>query len=290
MSAVPLNAIRVFVAVARHASIKAAAAELCVTPGAVSRQVQGLEEYLGVPLFERHHRAIALTQLGHLFLAQVAPALAAIDGASDRVRRLARGAVRVDATPTFALHWLIPRLSEFRAEHPHLEIRLVTSQGPIVRSGAVDLHIRRDPAHFGGLAGTPFMSEHATLVCSPRLAERSAWQTPADLLAAPRVHMRSRPDLWPKWLAAAGLSAAPATEFIEFDNTILAIQAAVEGLGVALVPRLFVEGLLLAGTLLEVPLAAPFESGAYHLLHESEAATEAAQVFADWLQLRAGGG
>ncbi|MBI2308029.1 MAG: LysR family transcriptional regulator [Rhodocyclales bacterium] len=290
MSAVPLNAIRVFVAVARHASFKEAAAELFVTPGAVSRQVQGLEEHLGVPLFERRHRAIELTQLGQLFLAQVAPALAAIDGASDRVRRLARGAVRVDATPTFALHWLIPRLAEFRAEHPHIEVRLGTSQGTIVRSGAVDLYIRRDPAHFGGLAGVPFMTEHATLVCSPHLAERSGWQAPADLLAAPRVRMRSRPDLWPKWLAGAGLGATPAADFIEFDNTILAIQAAVEGLGVALVPRLFVEGLLLGGALLEVPLAAPFESGAYHLLREGEAATEAAQVFADWLRGRAGGG
>ncbi|HEX5803490.1 MAG TPA: LysR substrate-binding domain-containing protein [Azospira sp.] len=289
MTTPPLNAIRVFVVAARHASFKDAAAELCVTPGAVSRQVQGLEEHLGVPLFERRHRAIALTQLGQLFLAQVAPALAAIDAASDRVRRLARGAVRVDATPTFALHWLIPRLAEFRAEHPQVEVRLGTSQGPVQRSGAVDLHIRRDPAHFGGLPGEPFMTERATLVCSPRLAGRSGWRAPADLLAAPLVRMRSRPDLWPKWFARAGLGDTSAAHVIEFDNTILAIQAAVEGLGVALVPRLFVDGLLLGGALVEVPLAAPFESGAYHLLYERDAATEAAQVFADWLRGRAVG-
>lgn len=286
MSALPLNALRVFVTAARHASFKDAAGELCVTPGAVSRQVQGLEAHLGVPLFERRHRAIELTQLGQLFLAQVAPALAAIEQAGERVRGLARGSVRVDATPTFALHWLIPRLAEFRAEHPQIEVRLGTSQGPIVKSGAVDLHIRRDPAHFAGLAGEPFMREHATLVCSPRFPGRSGWRTPADLLAAPLVRMRSRPDLWPKWFAAAGLGEAPAAEFIEFDNTILAIQAAVEGLGVALVPRLFVDGLLLGGALVEVPLAAPFASGAYYLLGEGEPG-EAARVFAGWLRRRA---
>lgn len=294
MPALPLNAIRVFVAAARHASLKAAAAELCVTPGAVSRQVQALEAHLGAPLFERRHRAIELTQLGRLFLAQVAPALAAVEQAAERVRGLARGSVCIDATPTFALHWLIPRLAEFRAAHPHIEVRLGTSQETIVRSGAVDLHIRRDPAHFAGLAGEPFMCEHATLVCSPRLAGRGGWRTPADLLAAPRVGMRTRPDLWPKWFAAAGLGEAPAAanaaHFIELDNTILAIQAAVEELGVALVPRLFVEGLLLGGALVELPLAAPFESGAYHLLREGEPATEAARVFADWLRRRAADG
>ncbi len=290
MSALPLNALRVFVAAARHASFKEAAGELCVTPGAVSRQVQGLEEHLGVALFERRHRAIELTQLGQLFLAQVAPALAAIEQAGERVRGLARGSVRVDATPTFALHWLIPRLAEFRAEHPQIEVRLVTSQGAIVKCGAVDLHIRRDPAHFAGLAGEPFMRERATLVCSPRLAGRGGWRTPADLVAAPLVRMRSRPDLWPKWFAAAGFGEVPAAnfvaDFIEFDNTILAIQAAVEGLGVALVPRIFVEGLLLGGALVEVALAAPFASGAYHLLYEGEPG-EAARVFADWLRRRA---
>ncbi len=286
MPTLPLNAVRVFVIAARHVSFKIAAAELCVTPGAISRQIQGLEQYLGVPLFERHHRAIELTQMGRIFLSHIAPALTSIEQASEHIRSVTRGTVAVDATPTFALHWLIPRLAEFRAEHPQIEIRLITSQGPIRRSGAVELHIRRDSSHFSGLSGSAFMSEHATLVCGPRLGGHQEWRVPADLLAAPRIAMRTRPDLWPKWLKHACINEATAGHVVEFDNTILAIQAAAENLGVALVPRLFVETLLLSGALIELSLAAPFESGAYHLLQEGSEMSEAASVFASWLRRR----
>lgn len=253
MSQPPLNAVRAFVAAARRLSFQGAARELCVTPGAVSRQIQALEAHLGVALFERRHRAVALTQLGALYLAQCGPALDAIDTTSRRVRELARNAagarravVRLDATPTFAMHWLIPRLAEFRAQHPAIEVRLGTSQEDIVRSADVDLHIRRDPAHFGGLEGKPFMREYAALVCSPRLRDWQTLTTPEKILGAPLVRMRSRPDLWPKWLArcaATETHAGPlgaAAQFTEFDNTILAIQAVVEGLGVGLIPELFI--------------------------------------------------
>ena len=297
MSQPPLNAVRAFVAAARRLSFQRAASELFVTPGAVSRQIQTLEAHLGVALFERRHRAVALTQMGALYLAQCGPALDAIDATSRRVRELARNAagerravVRLDATPTFAMHWLIPRLAEFRAQHPAIEVRLGTSQENIVRSADVDLHIRRDPAHFGGLTGEPFMSEYAALVCSPRLRGWQTLTTPERILGAPLVRMRSRPDLWPKWRARCAAAETPAeplgapAQLTEFDNTILAIQAVVEGLGVGLIPELFVEELLQSGALVELPGAAPFATGAYHLLSERPEASEAVAIFRRWLE------
>lgn len=297
MSQPPLNAVRAFVAAARRLSFQGAARELCVTPGAVSRQIQALEAHLGVALFERRHRTVALTQLGALYLAQCGPALDAIDATSRRVRELARNAagerravVRLDATPTFAMHWLIPRLAEFRAQHPAIEVRLGTSQENIVRSADVDLHIRRDPAHFGGLEGSPFMSEYAALVCSPRLRDWQTLTTPEKILGAPLVRMRSRPDLWPKWLArcaAAETHSEPlgaAAQFTEFDNTILAIQAVVEGLGVGLIPELFIAELRQGGALVGLPGSEPFSTGAYHLLCERPEASEEVEIFRRWLE------
>ncbi len=287
MPSAPLNAIRVFAVAARQLSFKKAAAELCVTPGAVSRQVQGLEDYLGIALFERRFREISLTQAGGLYLAQVAPALEAIDRASQRLRDLARGAsrqvVQVDATATFAMHWLIPRLTGFHAAHPGVEIRLTTSQGVIDKSRPADLHIRRDPAHFNGLAGIPFMAEQSQLVCSPRLAGHEKLDSPEALLHAPLIAMRSRPDLWPRWFGEHPLRETDTQPRLQLDNTILAIQAVVEGLGVGLIPGLFLSGLMHSGALLSLPNSRPLISGAYHLLHRQAKPGQAARTFADWL-------
>lgn len=281
MTLPPLAALRVFVVAARRLSFQDAAAELFVTPGAVSRQIRALEAHLGVPLFERRHRAVALTQMGALYLARCGPALDAVDAASRQVRALATappepgsGLVRIDATPTFAMHWLIPRLAEFRALHPRIEVRLGTSQGPVTRTAEVDLHIRRDPAHFAGLHGVTFMSERSVLVGSPRLADPTS-------PAVPRIRMRSRPDLWPQWLAQDPAGAAP--RFLDFDNTILAIQATVEGLGVGLIPLLFIEGLLQGGALRRLPESAPLTTGAYHLLRGDGGDSPATAAFRDWL-------
>jgi LysR family glycine cleavage system transcriptional activator len=284
----PLNAIRVFVAAARHLSFKQAAAELCVTAGAVSRQIQLLEAHLGHALFERRFRAIALSQMGELYLAQVQPALAAIDGASERIQALTERAVlRVEATPTFAMYWLIPRLAAFQSQHPEIDIRLSTAVGLIERGKEVDLFIRRDPAHFNGLAAQRFMTEYAALVASPRLPALAELHNAADIAAAPRIVMRSRPDLWPQWLAAQQLDDRAGGKVLSFDNTILAIQATVEALGIAIIPRLFLDGQL-GASLCQLPGTAPFASGAYYLLAAKARNQAAVQCFSDWLLASAG--
>lgn len=279
----PLNALRVFVCVARRRSIRLAADELCVTPGAVSRQIQGLEEQLGEPLFVRGHRSLTPTAAAETLLVRVAPALDEIALAVAALRadaRLPAAALTVDVTPTFAMHWLIPRLPAFRSAHPEVGLRLVTSQGPVKPAPAVDLHVRRDPGHFSGLAGEAFLAETACLVATPEF-----WADPAnaagDLARRPLIRMRSRPDLWPRWFAECGAPAA-SPHFIDFDNTILAIQAACQGLGIALIPTLFLTSLLAEGILATPPLPA-LASGRYSLL-TGLGRSPAAAAFADWLR------
>lgn len=278
----PLNALRVFVRVARRQSIQLAATELCVTPGAVSRQIKALEDYLGRALFERHHRAIAPTPEALALLERVGPALDAIGEAFAGLRperQAARVALTIDVTPTFAMYWLIPRLASFRAAYPEVSLRLLTSQGPVHLRSDVDLHVRRDPGHFSGLEGLACLDEYALPVALTAVG--SCWaESGGGSQEVPLIRMRSRPDLWPLWLKRHPLAGLPV--YLDFDNTILAIQAACQGLGVALVPTLFLSDLLREGVLQPIPGARPLHSGRYHLL-PGLGQSPAGAVFIDWL-------
>jgi LysR family transcriptional regulator, glycine cleavage system transcriptional activator len=278
---ISLNAVRVFTAVVRHASIQRAADELCVTAGAVSRQIKALEGALGLALFVRRHRAIAPTGEGAALAARLAPAIEQIEAAlaDCRPRRAASPRrLSIEATPTFAMYWLIPRLPDFRRLHPDIVIDLRTAQGPVVPSPTVDLHIRRDPVHFSGLAGRPCLAERALPVAAPALC---AGRRPGEGFAGlPLIRMRSRPDLWPRWFAAHPPVETPV--FLDFDNTILAMQAACQGLGVALIPTLFLDALLADGALQSWPGSAALHSGDYSLL-AGLGRSPAAPVFSAWL-------
>jgi LysR family glycine cleavage system transcriptional activator len=277
----PLNAARVFACVVRQASIQRAAAELCVTPGAVSRQVKALETALGVALLERRHRAIVVTREGAALAARLAPALEEIAAALLESRLRKHGTpsrLVVDATPTFAMHWLIPRLPQFCRAHPEIVIDLRTSQGVVVPAGDVDLHIRRDPAHFAGLSSRPCLPEMALPVVAPALgADPSASE---DFAGLPLIRMRSRPDLWPCWFASHPPSRVPV--FLDFDNTILAMQAASQGLGIALIPTLFLDALLQAGVLQVWHGAQALQTGQYSVL-EGRGRSPAVPRFIAWL-------
>lgn len=277
----PLNAARVFACVVRHASIQRAAAELCVTPGAVSRQVMALEAALGVALLERRHRAVVPTREGLALAARLSPALdeiAAALSACGPGQRSSAMALTVDVTPTFALHWLMPRLPSFHREYPEIVLSLRTSQGIVQAAVDVDLHIRRDPAQFAGLNSRPFLPETALLVAAPALCARGV--TSPHLTDRPLIRMRSRPDLWPAWFAAFPLPRVP--EYLDFDNTILAIQAACQGMGVALIPTLFLGDLLKTGVLQAWPGCRPLHSGDYRVL-DGRGRSPAAAKFTAWL-------
>ena len=285
---IALGSLRFFEAAARRGSFKLAANELSVTPGAVSRQIAALEERLGAQLFERRNREVVLTGPGRAYYDEVRAALGQIDAASAKIAKHPRNRiVRVDATPAIALHWLIPRLPRFDARHHGIEVELRTSVGPVPRGREIDWFVRRDPKDFKGLKGEVFLRERSRLMTSPQLARGLRLKRPEDVARCRVIENRARPDLWQKWCAAMGLGRPGFDDKIELDQTIYTIQAALEGVGVAVVPELFVSDLLAAGSLV-CPLGeAPVVTGTYYLVSPRAQSSEAAAVFRRWARAEA---
>ncbi|OMH33892.1 LysR substrate-binding domain-containing protein [Motiliproteus sp. MSK22-1] len=285
----PLNAVYVFAVCARLGSFKLAAEELCVTPGAISRQIQGLEDFLGFKLFDRQHRKVLLTHPGQLYFSRVAPALTAIEEAAENIKPASeRIPLQIESTPTFAMHWLIPRLTDFQTLHPEIELQLKTSSGPIILHKDTQIYIRRDPAQFSGLEGKEFMSEESLLVCSPSYARQQGTIRKQTIPDLPLIVIRSRIDLWDKWFQRNRLDINAVKQRVIFDNTILAIQATLEGLGVALIPALFVDEYIQSGALIEVPGSKALNTGSYSLIKPPEPrgqkdAKWVMGAFSDWI-------
>lgn len=276
----PLNALRTFDSAARHGSFTLAAAELCVTPGAVSRQIRALEEHFGQPLFHRANRAVTLTDAGQRYFTAITGPLAELARAG---AVLGQRRVVVDCVPTLAMHWLLQRLPGFRAAHPGIEVDLRTATGPVDTRHNFDIAIRRDPAHFAGLAAEALMTEISLPVCSADFARRHAVTTADDLSQVPVLHIRARADLWPSWCQARGLPMAALGPRQDVDHTFVAMQAAEDGLGIAMVPLIFARRLLEAGRL-TCPLAdAEAVTGTYSLLRPAAPAKAEAETFARWL-------
>lgn len=283
----PLNALHVFCAVARCGGVRQAAQQLCVTPGAVSRQLQALELHLGQTLFQRGPASLALTPAGRRLYQRVAGRMAAITdalagGGSSSTRP---SIVQVESGVTLAMHWLIPRLRGFAERHPRIEVRVRTADGDIDPAGPVDVFIRRNPAELRGLPAQRFMAERSVLVAGaahPAAAGGAAVAAIRRLARWPRIGARSRPDLWPTWAAALGLPRADWEPTLEFDNTVLAIQATAQGLGLCVLPELFITGLLQTGALRCVQ-PQRIDSGAYHCAVGRRRDSARVRAFVDWL-------
>ncbi|MFT3720904.1 LysR substrate-binding domain-containing protein [Pseudorhodoferax sp.] len=238
----PLNAVRAFVAAARHQSFTRAAAELHVTHGAVSRQVKSLEAHLGVALFERRIRQVVLTAEGQAFYAQADAGLAQIGAAARALTaRAPVRAVRINVRPSFAVRWLIPRLPDFVAQHPGIAPEVITSTAaPARASDGFDVAIRR------GLQGwppalqvRPWLEDEALVVGAPALVEGAGRHvaSPRDLAAHVLLGARSRKGDWDDWLRQAGVARLRPAGRLALDHLHLVLQAAVDGLGVAMAPR-----------------------------------------------------
>lgn len=286
----PLNALRAFVAAARHGSFRAAADELCVTTGAVSRQVRLLEDWLGLGLFDRSRRQVRLTLVGARYFVRVAELFDQLATATGSVRETNGARVlHLDCIPTFAMHWLLPRLPAFKAAFPDVELSLFTAPDRIDLSRPLDYAIRRDPGHFAGLTPHPLMAERSAPVCSPRLlAELDGAAMPEGLAERMVIAIRARPDLWPQWCAANRIGVDRLRNRLEVDHTYVAIQAAEDGLGIALVPLLFIERQLADGRLVPVPGFPAVESGRYFLLEHRHRDHVALPGLADWLRRQNG--
>jgi LysR family glycine cleavage system transcriptional activator len=287
----PLNAIRAFEAAARHGSFKDAAAELGVTHGAVSRQVRLLEDWLGPPdLFHRLNRLVVLTPTGAALLDEAGPALDRIAAAAHRHQgrhgAAAPAVLRVNALATFSLRWLLPRLALFRAQHPGLEVRLSTSNDPVdsVRESC-DVIIRGGPDAFYGFTARLFLPERRLPVCSPALLARLPITRPADLEQHTLLHVASMPRLWHDWLKAARAPKLEHAAALTLDHFYLAIQAAMDGLGVAMGPSALVADDLAAGRLVTPFPAVSLPARGYHAyVPEGQVTDPAIAVFCAWLQ------
>lgn len=280
----PLNALRAFEAAARLGSITLAAGELCVTPGAVSRQIKALEDHFGLALFTRGHRLVTLTEDGARYFAQISGPFAELARAGETLRQGdGRRVVRLDCVPTLAMHWLLPRLEKFRAAHPEIEVVLQTSVGPVEPAQDFHLSVRRDPAHFAGLRATPLMTEWCLPVCSGTYARDHRLTSLSALSRATAIDIRARDDLWPNWCRAQGIGPAALGPRLVVDHTFVAMQAAEDGLGVAVVPLLFADRLLAAGRLVCPLPGTKAVSGTYSLLHRPGKEAAEVEAFARWL-------
>jgi len=252
----PLNALRTFECAGRHLSFVHAADELNVTPGAVSRQVKALEEWLGASLFRRRHKQVLLTPLGRNYLQAVSEPLERIASATDRARQQdAERPIAISCYPTFALRWLVPRWGKFYDRHPEIDVQLTTTLQPVDFSrGDVDaaILVGEGAETWPGLEAIKLTDVDLLPVCSPRLCDGpDALRTPADLVRFTLLHGTPRRDDWQRWLRFAGIQGVDASGGVTFDSLNLSIQAAVEGLGVAIAVDALVTDDLAAGRLVQ---------------------------------------
>ncbi|WP_198971732.1 LysR substrate-binding domain-containing protein [Xylophilus sp. ASV27] len=282
----PLNAVRAFVAAARHQSFTRAAAELHVTHSAVSRQIKALEAHLGVALFERRIRQVALTAEGQQFFGEAGAALDQIGAAAQAVMaRAPVRAVRINVRPSFAVRWLIPHLPAFVEQYPAIEPQVITSTAAPARAlDGFDVAIRR------GLEGwppsiqvRPFLEDEVQVVGAPALLRSLPVDTPRALAAHVQLSARTRKQDWDDWRRQAGVPRLRPAGRLQFDHLHLVLQAAVDGLGLAMGPTSLVAHDLASGRL-ESPLPhlrMPLQRYYYGL---APGAGAEALLFAEWLE------
>ena len=285
----PLNAIRAFEAAARHLSITAAAEELHVTPGAVSRQIRSLEETLGTQLLNRGHRQITLTGPGDDYYRAITKALEAMRVATRRLtKRAKRRQLKVRSYTTFAMRWLIPRLSSFHAANRGIEVLLTASLDPVdFRKEDIDVAIRLGDGKWSGVNAYRLVDNVLLPVCSPDLlASGPKIRKAADLQHQTLLHSIARPDDWRFWLEAAGVDGqVDSRSGMTYQSSAMAYAAAVASQGFAIAQRFLVEGDLASGKLV-APFRQTVDMGdlTYYLLTPADRKEgSSTTTFREWL-------
>lgn len=282
----PLNALRAFESAARHLSVKLAAEELCVTPGAVSQMLRNLEDHLGVKLFERVNRGILLTQAGRDYLPPIRNAFRQIAEASKRVAVTAdTGILTLSVTPFFASAWLVPRLKSFQKAHPEIDLQILTS-GALVdfsRDG-VDLAIRHGAGRYPGLRSYRVVSVEMVPVAAPLLVERLGMpELFNELTRWPQVHDADRKG-WSLWFQAQGIDEVGVPRGPSFDDSGLLLSAVVAGQGVGLLPAAMVALDVAEGRLVMLAKPTHMETFAYYLVYpEAKHDNPKISALRDWV-------
>ncbi len=281
------TALLAFEAAARHESFTRAADELALTQSAICRQIASLEDFLGLPLFRRTRRGVKLTEAGLSYSRQIAPRLDAIE--HDTLAVMAsqgRGStLELAVVPTFGTRWLLPRLSAFRARHPDVVVNMNTQTRPFLFD-----QTEFDAAIYFGDAGWPgteahfLMREYPVPVCSPQLPGAQPRMKPEDIARLPLLQQHTRPYGWRQWFASAGVQAAHDMSGMRLDLFSMLAQAAIERLGVALIPPFLIQQELAEGRLITpCPHSAPSTRAYYLIVPERKAERPALTWFREWL-------
>lgn len=294
----PLDLFRTFEAVARHLSFTIAASELCLTQSAVSRQIATLEQQTGLRLFRRLHRAIELTPAGQRLLDAVTLGL---DHVQDCLAALGSGTrmpqITVSATVAFAWFWLMPRLDQFSAYHPEVDLRILATDTPVLPGhGDVDVAILFGSGQWEGITSQLLFREKVYPVCSPRfLNEHRGLLRPEDLLCQTLLHLdidRSAPDPvdWQRWLASQGVTGQPVLPGLRFNSYPMVLQAAEAGRGVALGWSYIVDPIVASGRLVQPVVGAMETRNGYYLSTSEDAGrTPEREEFLRWIATEAAG-
>ena len=291
----PLNSLVAFEASARHLSFTRAAEELLVSREAVSRQIRILENHLGVRLFERLYRALALTEAGEEFYAAVQQSLEGISRSAGTLQRTGQSArVTITATIAIASYWLTPRLPRFRAEHPDAEIRVVVSDVPVdMVAEGIDVGLRYGDGRWPGTEVVHLFDVKSFPVCAPAYAaDDRPIRAPADLLEHTLLNLDGAPHAledWTWWLEASGVPPPSSLHILGFNSYANVIQAALDGQGVALGFSGIVDGFLSGGTLVR-PMEAALVTGwgVYLVVPANTTLSPNAKDFFDWVLAEAG--
>jgi len=291
----PLNALRAFEAAARHLNFSRAADELSVTPGAVSQQIQNLEDYVGVALFKRTPKGLLLTDPAQIALPALREAFDRLAEAASMLTAAVDGRrLTVSVAPSFAAKWLVPRLGKFEALHPQVDVWISAGMELVdFNSGEIDIAIRYGAGRYPGLEVARLMQETVIPVASPELLDTQPLNDPADLAGHILLHDGS-PDAddscpdWTMWLAARGVKGVDGTRGPRFNQSSLVIEAAVGGRGVALAKRALAQADLDAGRLVspfQITTAVDF---AYYLVHpKPKGRLPQVKAFMTWLTAEA---
>jgi LysR family transcriptional regulator, glycine cleavage system transcriptional activator len=283
-----LNGLRAFEAAARHLSFTQAAAELNVTQTAISHQIRRLEEELGIRLFVRQNRALALTPKARDYLPGVRAAFNDLRLATDRLlRKDDDNVLTISTLASLAAKWLLPRLTAFQEAHPGIDVRITTSTGLVdFKGGDVDAAIRYGRGHWPGLRAEWLMADEVFPVCSPALLTgKRPLRRPEDLRDHVLLHNTNNSDDWRLWLTASGLPADISKQpGITFDLILMTVQAAIDGIGIAMGRTSYVQDDIAKGRLV-VPfeIALPADAGFYLVSPEATADPPKLRAFRNWL-------
>ncbi len=281
----PLNSLRVFEVAARRLNFTRAAEELHVTNAAVSHQIKLLEDHLGIDLFQRSNNVLKLTEAGELYLPRIREGFKIFQQATDALLNDNNALLRVGVPPSFGSKWLVPRLYRFLNRHPHIRVEIVSEVDRTYRDCDISIDFRR--TQFADFRIEPFIATEVFPVCSPAVAEQL--QTPADLSRQTLLHEVSAmndPDYpsWQSWFATLGLPSQESRQGPLFTLALMALQAAIDGQGIALGQALLVEYDIAAGRLVrplnvETPLRLD-----YYLIYAADMKENPAfQAFHQWL-------